>query len=302
MKKYKIRYTNNQYAAYSNSLLQVSSDETEEKGYLLWTFNEKLNTYISEFKPVENPYSTRTIRIEDFATAKFKDTQKIKLVIPFDSTPADIIDIKNSIPNDVIFHREKKKNIIINDLEKKQINKDTILDESEYFNKYFKELGLSDDIITQLQDLDAKFNSLINKKTYTSNEYSIKELEIKNFLCFKGTNNIDFEKINGLVGLFGENGIGKSSLLIAIMFCLFNKTLKDSNKFIKLVNDQLEEPEEVYVLLRLIIEGVLWEIKRSLVVNNKLTSASVKLEVYEYVNGKKTERHKEDRIITDRDV
>jgi len=293
--------TNYFNCAYSGSTHQITVDESEIKGYLLWQLDSSLNTFIPEFKQIENDYSVKTIHVKDIATTKFKPSQVLRLVVPSDITAADTISLQNNISNNIIFKREKKDSIVINDIKSEEKNK-TVLSEKEYFYKYFKNLGLDDDVIKQLEVLDDKYNLAINNKSYNSNEYFLKELEIKNFLCFKGVNNVNFEEINGLVGLFGENGIGKSSLMLSIMFCLFNKTLKDSNKFIKLVNDQLNEAEEVYVMLKLIISGALWEIKRSLVINSKFTSATPKLEVYEYVNGKKAPRHKEDRIATDRDV
>jgi DNA repair exonuclease SbcCD nuclease subunit len=290
--------------AFSGSLLQVNVGEDEEKGYLIWSYDEALSTYTSTFKPVENKYSIKTIHAKNISEANYKNTQLIRLIVPFETTPADIINIKNSISNDVIIHREKKNKVEIDsDLtEAKVVNE--MPSEEEYFANYFKELGLSGKVINSLKKLDKKFANLTENVFIGNdlNEYSLKEIEIKNFLVFGGeASKVNFEEKKGLVGLFGSNGIGKSSLMIAIMFCLFNKTLKDSNKFIKLINDQLEDySEEIFVKLTLIINGSLWEIKRSII--PKKQSASIRLEVYEYVGGKKTPRHLEDRIQTDKQV
>jgi len=286
--------------AYPGSLSQVDVSEKEEKGYLMWEFESNLNTYLPTFKQVENDYSIRTIRVEDISKSKIKDNQTIRLIIPAETTGADMINLRNSLPNNIIFQKEKVEKTKIASTVSTLIN--DLPSDKEYFIKYFKELGLEDSKIKELEDLDSKYNNMINIVESIVSEYDIQELEIKNFLIFKGINIVNFEEKNGLVGLFGENGIGKSSLMIAIMFCLFNRTLKDSNKFIKLINDQLAEPEEVYVQLRIVINGAIWEIKRSLIANNKMTSASTKLEVYEYVNGVKEPRHKTERVDTDKNV
>jgi DNA repair exonuclease SbcCD ATPase subunit len=53
-----------------------------------------------------------------------------------------------------------------------------------------------------------------------------------------GNNNIiDFTSWNGVVGIFGQNYSGKSSLLDIILFCLFDKTNK-SSKGIDILNNK----------------------------------------------------------------
>ena len=51
----------------------------------------------------------------------------------------------------------------------------------------------------------------------------------RNFLRF-GNQDFKFEFRKGLTGLFGNNGLGKSSIVDAICICCFNETYRDSNK------------------------------------------------------------------------
>lgn len=56
-----------------------------------------------------------------------------------------------------------------------------------------------------------------------------KSLTGRNFLRF-GNQDFLFEFRKGLTGLFGNNGLGKSSIVDGICICLFNETYRDSNK------------------------------------------------------------------------
>ena len=50
--------------------------------------------------------------------------------------------------------------------------------------------------------------------------------EFSNMFSYGEDNVIDFSKMNGIVGLFAANASGKSSLLDAITFCLFDKSTR----------------------------------------------------------------------------
>lgn len=56
-----------------------------------------------------------------------------------------------------------------------------------------------------------------------------KSLTGRNFLRF-GNQDFFFEFRKGLTGLFGNNGLGKSSIVDGLCICLFNETYRDSNK------------------------------------------------------------------------
>jgi len=50
-------------------------------------------------------------------------------------------------------------------------------------------------------------------------------------------NEIDFTTWNGVIGIFGRNYSGKSSLLDILLFCLFDKTNR-SSKGIDILNSK----------------------------------------------------------------
>ena len=53
-------------------------------------------------------------------------------------------------------------------------------------------------------------------------------------------NKIDFTKINGIVGIFGKNFSGKSSIIDSLLFTVYNSISKNSRKNLNIVNNDKE--------------------------------------------------------------
>ena len=62
-----------------------------------------------------------------------------------------------------------------------------------------------------------------------------------NLFNYGENNEIDFDKLNGLVGIFGKNYSGKSSIIDAALFGLFNTTSKGERKNVHIVNQNREK-------------------------------------------------------------
>ena len=54
-------------------------------------------------------------------------------------------------------------------------------------------------------------------------------------------NTIDFTKLNGLVGIFGKNYSGKSSIIDAALFGMFNTTSKGERKNVHIINQNQDK-------------------------------------------------------------
>ena len=60
--------------------------------------------------------------------------------------------------------------------------------------------------------------------------------EWSNLFNYGEKNSIDFRKINGITGIFGKNFSGKSSIIDAVLFTIFNTTSKNERKNVNVVN------------------------------------------------------------------
>jgi DNA repair exonuclease SbcCD ATPase subunit/DNA repair exonuclease SbcCD nuclease subunit len=102
---------------------------------------------------------------------------------------------------------------------------DTIKD---IIDEYIKEHKLSNRVKTVASGIEIE---ILNNKDIVipgNIHLQLKKLDAENFKCFKNII-IDFEKLNTLVGIFGKNRTGKSSLVEAIVWGLFGQTFRNKD-------------------------------------------------------------------------
>ena len=63
---------------------------------------------------------------------------------------------------------------------------------------------------------------LPEEEVYRNLSWKLKRLEFSNMFSYGEDNVVDFTKLNGIIGMFAPNASGKSSLLDALSFCLFD--------------------------------------------------------------------------------
>ena len=66
--------------------------------------------------------------------------------------------------------------------------------------------------------------------------WSIKGLEFSNLYRYGESNRIDFQKLSGIVGIFGPNKVGKSSVVGSLMYGLYNTTDRGPIKSAYIIN------------------------------------------------------------------
>lgn len=67
-------------------------------------------------------------------------------------------------------------------------------------------------------------------------KWSMRDLRFDNTFGYGDANRIDFARLSGIVGLFGQNRIGKSSIIGTILYALFNATDRGSIKNQHIIN------------------------------------------------------------------
>ena len=104
---------------------------------------------------------------------------------------------------------------------------------SEYLKKYIEKTSHTEE---QKQKMKKKSDEII-KKHSLDNEIEMKKIELismefEDLFCYGKKNKIDFSKLNKIVGINGDNGYGKSSIIDALIYCLYQKTSKSLTKVI----------------------------------------------------------------------
>ena len=115
--------------------------------------------------------------------------------------------------------------------------------------------------------LNAKYNQAVESKEDVSRNVNWKliKFEWSNLFNYGEGNSVDFANINGITGIFGKNFSGKSSIIDAILFTVFNTTSKNERKNANVVNQNRNSGEG----------------KITIAVNEKIYTIHRKVEKYE---------------------
>lgn len=283
---------------YVGSMIQQNHGEgIRGHGYSLWD----LNTRTYDFSELHNDYGYFTIEIHkgklasDLSDlpkkvrlrARCYDTiaSEVKKVIADVKTKADVVETSY-----VRMDREQDKKDVI------PLCKDIVLTDLtnvEYQNRLIteflqKKLEINDPTkIDDIININRKTNLLIKRDEFSRNlKWKPIRFEFDNMFTYGEGNVIDFTQMNGVYGIFGPNRTGKSSILSAIIFCLFDKF----DRGYKGIHVRNVQKESFHCKLEFEIDGVRYFIERN---GKPMTSGNVKVEVefWKEVNGVREDLH-----------
>lgn len=238
--------------AYPGSTIQQNYGEDIKKGFLFWEINNK-NDYKTTFYNIENPFSHITIDWKDSLDETIEYLKYVKNNLRYriksnkEISQFDIKLIHNYLKN------EKNASEIvyqINDEFDDQLNRKIIDDNNiiknlsvkdeeqrllllkEYFND-----SLSEEELNNINKLfKANLEKLDHNDDYSNINWSINNMTFSNTFSYGKDNYINFNNLNGVIGLFGKNTVGKSSIPGTLMYGLFNSSDRGLTKNIDIIN------------------------------------------------------------------
>jgi DNA repair exonuclease SbcCD ATPase subunit len=290
---------NGDTAAYSGSLIQQNFGESIEKGYLIWD----LNSNEFERKHIPNDYGYCKLNItkgeiveERLQDLKFSlDKKKTRVYIEIEDDAENENVEKKSQVRKWIKDIHGCENVTV---EFKPIIKDKVLESDEddfsYENSESFEKLLIDylnqnsyeniqDVIELSKEIDSKINLESNDKKGI--EWDLNKMETFNIFSHPAqTNEFDFDKLNGITGIFGKNYSGKSNLIKALVWGLYEKILGggDNHKVVNLYTGVNKSWVRIYIT----IAGIKYRIERGITVSSKrdgTTKAAYSVK-YEYLS------------------
>ena len=214
--------------SYCGSLVQQNHGEDIGKGYLLWD----METLKSEYIEIPNEYGYYTINIDNGKLPELPDLpKKPRVRVRVSNTkPSQLkklmtqLQKKCKIQESVITRVDglstekiRDNKINIGDVNNPDYQYDLI---SEYLkNNYL----VDDDTMIKIKDVLKDLNSVIPEADIQRNvHWKLKRFEFSNLFSYGEDNVVDFTKLNGMIGLFAPNASGKSALLDALCFNLFD--------------------------------------------------------------------------------
>ena len=236
--------------AYPGSTIQQNYGEDITKGFLIWEINSRYD-FKSKFISIDNPHPFVTIDWKEslektiLFCEKVKKNTRFRIRVNQNITQSEIKILYHYLKNDKKAHEIVLQNNIANASEQNvrevdsEYNKIDIR-KSDHRNKIFESFFKDIDKST-IKKIDDLFKENLDKipqsltDTFGQN-WSINSMEFSNTFSYGKNNFINFNKLNGVVGIFGNNRTGKSSIPGTLMYTLFNTTDRGAIKNQDVVN------------------------------------------------------------------
>lgn len=229
---HKYQYLNeNKTIAYCGSTVQQNFGESLYHGFLLWN----IETGFSKFIELHNNYGFYTLEvnrgkwIKESMPASFCSNPSIRIKV-HDTTQSDITKLVTGLKTNANISEIKIQKIPSKtDLITTKTVKTGDIRDVEYQNQLIlsylqKTYAIDSELKNQLISINRELNTNIDiSKTIKNISWIPIKFEFSNMFSYGVGNEINFDSMEGIYGLFASNAAGKSSILDALMFCIFDK-------------------------------------------------------------------------------
>jgi DNA repair exonuclease SbcCD ATPase subunit len=109
--------------------------------------------------------------------------------------------------------------------------------------EYLTDYEPSEEMLERVYELNRKYNSQIEETEEVARNvnWNINKFEWDNLFNYGDGNSVDFTKLNGIVGIFGKNFSGKSSIIDGLLYTIFNTTSKNERKNYNIINQNRKD-------------------------------------------------------------
>jgi len=302
---------------YPGALLQQNFGESLDKGFVIWDTEEKTHERVI----VPNDYGFYTVYLdESLEIPRLSDVPpkcKMRVIAETESVSkltlsriTTEIKAKYSPRSLTVNFKPKHVENEFGEMALSGIQDVSLLEvQQELLQKWLEAKATNAETADAVIGLDHKIYEILGNskeaEDFTKATWSIDKLVISNFLSYGENECLNFKSKNGVIGLFGDNAVGKSCVFDAILYALFNKTTRNV-KNSELIN-KFNKAKQCTVELDVCINGELYKIVRETKKKFRARSneyvgvrTSVEFNRYEddkWVNLSSTQRRKTERII-----
>ncbi len=233
---------------YAGSTVQQNFGETNDKGYLLWNIKGK-DDFTCKHMAFSNPkpFVTLSLTARGKVPARTNIPEGARLRVQSKTRlPIDVM--RKAL--DVARARFKPESIVFNDASRGSYQDDDrnifaedenmrdIAVQEKFISKFLEDYNPDEVTLKKVFELNKKFNTIVEENEDISRNvrWKLDSFEWKNYFNYGKDNKISFDQLSGVVGIFGKNFSGKSSIFDSFIYTLYNSTSKSSRKNINVVN------------------------------------------------------------------
>ena len=232
------------WIGYSGSFLQQNYGEALPKGFLIWDISGP-ESHKVWFEEVETPDKYVTIKWQTDVATTIRSPGlakgcRVRLACDSTCSPQDErqiqaeLQIKHEIREFVVKREKKDTALVVSDVISEDLRSPSthIKLIKEMVRDYHtqEEWELAEDIVCK-----ALADAGDRTEDARGVTWSVQSLEFDDIFTYAGGNSISFADMRGVTGIFGPNRIGKSSIIGALVYCLFNTTDRGSMKNIHVI-------------------------------------------------------------------
>ncbi len=234
---------------YCGSTIQQNHGETNDKGMLLWNIRDRWD-WDCEHIAFKNP--------KPFHTIVLTPTGKMPRGITVPKNARLRLVSENNLPLDamrraldIAKHRFKPESIsflnraagqrgdvedLTSGLELENLRDVSI--QEELMDEYLKDYQADSDTMDAVYNLNRRYNKIVedNEEISRNVKWKINSFKWDNLFNYGEDNSIKFTNLSGIIGIFGKNFSGKSSIIDAALYTMFNTTSKNERKNLNLIN------------------------------------------------------------------
>jgi len=238
---------------YAGSTVQQNHGETNDKGILIWNIQSKDDW---DIEPVvfKNPKPFITLELTPKGRmprgANVPEGARLRIVSN-NNLPLNVM--KRAM--DIAKHRFRPEVVTflnraagergdvteITDNLKTENLRDINIQE-ELIGEYLKEYQADSSTLEKVLELNRKYKKLVEDENDISRNvnWKLSSFEFDNLFNYGEDNSVSFNELNGITGIFGKNFSGKSSIIDAVLWTLFNTTSKNERKNLNVINQNKE--------------------------------------------------------------
>lgn len=230
---------------YSGSLIQQGFAEALHHGILVWDTATRQSEFVEiindicyytlevdagKFDAIPKELLDKTIRLR--IKSKNTESADLKKIVAKVKAKFTIEEYTIQKINDFSVNKSRVDRINIGDVRDVEYQNELI---SKFLDNKF---ALEDDMLDGIRHVNRTVNSgLPNLEVRRHISWIPKRFEFSNMFSYGVDNLIDFTNMKGVYGLFAPNASGKSTMLDAITFCIFDKCGRTS-KAINVLNNK----------------------------------------------------------------
>ena len=233
---------------YAGSTVQQNFGESQLKGYLIWNIYGK-DRHVVEKRLFRSPRPFVNVTITEQGQLPKVDVPKnarLRLICEHNLPRARLVRIQDYAQTQWSPMSVQVINKATQVDEEGGSNKSENIRDQNVFDRYMEDFldtkQLQDDTRERAIEISREyFKKHVQTDVSRNITWNLKKMQWDYLFNYGKGNSIDFSKLNGLVGIFGKNYSGKSSIIDAALFGIYNTTSKGERKNVHIINQNQEK-------------------------------------------------------------